>query len=419
MRPTRAELLVAVLATALSACSTSSPSPTASPSPLASNPMGIPAGTPIRIDLGVEMSADNRTVTLRFIGGPLLPATNPCYTEYAGWAGPAGDVLEVAVVLVVDVHPAPGTACPAVGMERDVEVQLDQQFIGLSFTDVLFGSLGTIERATDSAPTATGLPSSPTGELTLATLLSLLVIAPENRQGYDRDLFPTWTDADGDGCNARREVLIAESLTAATVGPGCSLTGGTWYSAYDGLTFTDIADVSIDHVVALAEAWDSGASGWDAARRERFANDLGVPWTLIGVSEPSNSAKSDLDPTDWLPDDANDRCDFVADWLAVKVRWSLTVDQREHDALADLAAACPGTTRALVLADSTGGSTGVSPTPAPSPGASGCDPAYPSVCIPPPPPDLDCADVTFRRFTVLPPDPHRFDGDGNGIGCEG
>jgi micrococcal nuclease len=47
-----------------------------------------------------------------------------------------------------------------------------------------------------------------------------------------------------------------------------------------------------------------------------------------------------------------------------------------------------------------------------------CDPAYPGVCIASPPPDLDCADITFRRFQVLPPDPHNFDGDHNGIGCE-
>ncbi len=244
-------------------------------------------------------------------------------------------------------------------------------------------------------------------------------MAPEDRQGYERSLFPTWSDADGDGCNTRREVLIAESLTPVTVGPGCSLTGGTWYSAYDGLTFTDIADVTIDHVVALAEAWDSGASGWGAARREALANDLGVPWTLIGVAEPSNSAKSDYDPADWLPPLAADHCTFIADWLVTKVRWTLTVDQREHDALAALAAGCAGTTRPLVLAPSTGFGFSANPTPAPSPGAAGCDSAYPSVCIPPPPPDLDCADVTFRRFTVLPPDPHRFDGDGDGIGCEG
>ena len=49
----------------------------------------------------------------------------------------------------------------------------------------------------------------------------------------------------------------------------------------------------------------------------------------------------------------------------------------------------------------------------------GCDPAYPDVCIASPPPDLDCGDIPHRRFAVLPPDPHRFDGDGDGIGCEG
>ena len=65
--------------------------------------------------------------------------------------------------------------------------------------------------------------------------------------------------------------------------------------------------------------------------------------------------------------------------------------------------------------------------PAPTPyvppaggGGSGgnCHPAYPSVCIPPAPPDLDCKDISYRRFQVLPPDPHRFDGDSDGIGCE-
>lgn len=47
-----------------------------------------------------------------------------------------------------------------------------------------------------------------------------------------------------------------------------------------------------------------------------------------------------------------------------------------------------------------------------------CDPSYPDVCVPPPPPDLDCKDIPYRRFRVLPPDPHKFDGDRNGIGCE-
>ena len=58
------------------------------------------------------------------------------------------------------------------------------------------------------------------------------------------------------------------------------------------------------------------------------------------------------------------------------------------------------------------------PAAAPVNVASGCDPSYPDACIPPSPPDLDCGDVAERRFTVYPPDPHRFDGDADGVGCE-
>lgn len=58
------------------------------------------------------------------------------------------------------------------------------------------------------------------------------------------------------------------------------------------------------------------------------------------------------------------------------------------------------------------------PVPTPMPTPSNCDPSYPTVCIPPPPPDLDCGDIPYRNFTVLPPDPHGFDSDGDGIGCE-
>lgn len=56
--------------------------------------------------------------------------------------------------------------------------------------------------------------------------------------------------------------------------------------------------------------------------------------------------------------------------------------------------------------------------PAPSPTPGNCSPSYPGVCIPPPPPDLDCGDISFRNFAVLPPDPHDFDTDNDGIGCE-
>ena len=155
----------------------------------------------------------------------------------------------------------------------------------------------------------------------------MLVTAPEHRTGYHHSLFRLWIDADGDGCDTRREVLIAEAIVAPVVGGGCSLTGGEWRSAYDGLTFTDASQLQIDHVVALAEAWDSGASAWTPDRRMRYANDLAVPWVLIAVSAASNQAKSDHDPAEWLPPDPADLCPFVSAWIAIKVRWHLTPEQ--------------------------------------------------------------------------------------------
>lgn len=205
-------------------------------------------------------------------------------------------------------------------------------------------------------PSETPLPSSsspasitPGAELTLAQLLAMLDTAAEDRAGYDRSLFRHWVDADGDGCNTRREVLITEAVAPPTIVGGCSLIGGRWLSLYDGLVFTDAAKLDIDHVVALGEAWDSGASAWSPDRRMAFANDLEVPWALIAVSAASNRSKSDEDPADWLPPDADDLCPFISAWIAVKVRWDLSVDERERDALADLIAECPGARMPLLV----------------------------------------------------------------------
>lgn len=264
------------------------------------------------------------------------------------------------------------------------------------------------------------MPSAGTLE-PLATLLSMLRVAPEDRTGYERSLFVHWIDADGNGCDTRREVLIAQAVVKPSVGAGCALTGGQWISLYDGLVLTDPAALQIDHVVALAEAWDSGASAWTPARREAYANDLDVPFALLAVSSATNQGKSDNDPADWLPPAPSAECPFLGDWIAVKVRWDLAVDPRELDALSTDIRDCPATEMPFEPAG-TAGETDSQPTGGPPPGATGaggrCDPAYPTVCIPPPPPDLDCGDIPFRNFKVLPPDPHRFDGDHDGIGCE-
>jgi Protein of unknown function (DUF1524) len=81
----------------------------------------------------------------------------------------------------------------------------------------------------------------------------------------------------------------------------CAVSRGRWVSSYDGATWIIPSDVDIDHVVALKEAWESGARTWSATNRQRFANDLGHGWTLEAVTDNVNASKGDRDPAAWLP----------------------------------------------------------------------------------------------------------------------
>lgn len=182
----------------------------------------------------------------------------------------------------------------------------------------------------------------------LRTAVSDLPTATEVRTGYSRDLFTHWIDADGDGCSTRNEVLISEADDPVTVGSGCALSGGRWYSYYDGASWTATSDVDIDHMVPLAEAWDSGARTWSSATRQAYANDLGDHRSLVGVTDNVNQAKSDQDPAEWLP--AQQVCRYVSEYVAVKHRWRLSVDAAEKAALASVADGCTNTTLTVTLA---------------------------------------------------------------------
>jgi uncharacterized protein DUF1524 len=178
----------------------------------------------------------------------------------------------------------------------------------------------------------------------LRTAVAGLPVATENRTGYDRDLFPHWIDADGDGCNTRYEVLIAEAVTSPSVGSGCTLSGGRWYSYYDNAYWTAPADLDIDHFVPLAEAWDSGARNWTTSRRQAFANDLGDSRSLVAVTDNVNQSKSDQDPAEWMPSYSSARCRYINEWVAVKLRWRLTVNSTEKTALTNFANSCSNVT---------------------------------------------------------------------------
>ncbi|GAB3949512.1 hypothetical protein GCM10028832_01700 [Streptomyces sparsus] len=127
---------------------------------------------------------------------------------------------------------------------------------------------------------------------TLADAVGLVRADVEVRTGYTRSAFRHRNSGDlADGCSTRNEVLLAEATTAPAVGAGCKLTGGTWLSYYDNHEVTDPGALDIDHMIPLAEAWDSGASTWTAARRKAYANDQarGLAGRGDGPHEPAEN----------------------------------------------------------------------------------------------------------------------------------
>ncbi|WP_419931493.1 HNH endonuclease family protein [Candidatus Poriferisodalis sp.] len=152
-------------------------------------------------------------------------------------------------------------------------------------------------------------------------LFERLRVAAEHRSGYDRDaLFNGWLYSGG--LSTRERVLRDERRS-----------DGNWLSVYDSAVVTEAAELDIDHLVPLAEAWESGGHLWTAATWARFANDLGDPRSLIAVSASTNRSKGARDPAEWWPPDAGYRCQYAADWIAVKTRWDLAVDLAERSAL--------------------------------------------------------------------------------------
>ncbi len=171
--------------------------------------------------------------------------------------------------------------------------------------------------------------------------------SPSSHTGYNRDLFNVWSDANGDGCDTRAEVLKLESASAVSAHGSCTIDTGSWYSAYDGTWFTNAGDIDIDHFVPLKEAWVSGAWAWTGTTRAAFGNDLGYAASLLAVSASSNRSKSDQDPARWLPPNSEFYCDYVATWVGVKWRWNLTVDSLERDTVTRILSSCSTLTVAV------------------------------------------------------------------------
>jgi hypothetical protein len=195
---------------------------------------------------------------------------------------------------------------------------------------------GTIQVLTSTAAAATppGIPSAATARSELATLT---VATAGAGTGYSRDLFPHWHIVSG-SCDTRETVLKRDG-TSVVQSSACAATSGRWFSPYDGATWTAAADVDIDHVVPLKNAWISGASSWTTAKRETYANDLTRP-QLIAVTDNVNSAKGDKSPDAWKPPLTSYYCTYARMWVAVKYYWALRITSAEKTALTSMLNTC-------------------------------------------------------------------------------
>lgn len=184
-----------------------------------------------------------------------------------------------------------------------------------------------------------------------SSIVEKITVEPESQIDYDRDLFGNWIDDDRDGCNTREEVLQAESLIPIGRDSNCKIISGEWYSAFDEIVTSDPSDLQIDHFVPLSEAWKSGAYLWTNETRLRFANDLEFEKSLIAVTGSSNSSKGNRDPANWMPSNSSYHCQYIVDWVLIKLRWSLSVDTEELSAINRISNECKFTDIDLTLPD--------------------------------------------------------------------
>lgn len=182
-----------------------------------------------------------------------------------------------------------------------------------------------------------------TGEA--AAFLKKLRVASPHRSGYERQVFGyRTTDDDGDGCDVREDVLARDLHNVKYKYAGsCKVRSGMLADPYTGLNIHFVrgrktsALVQIDHVVALQNAWESGAWNWTRSKRLKFGNDM---LNLLAVQGAANQEKGSASAAYWLPSNKSFRCDYVARQIAVKYKYGLTVTRAEKQSMAGILHNC-------------------------------------------------------------------------------
>lgn len=294
------------------------------------------------------------------------------------------------------------------------------------------------ELATFDGESSTFADTSVTsGRSALEVLESLPVKGRAAKTGYDRDEFgQRWLDIDRNGCDTRNDILAAQLERVVRAGP-CKVTSGMLADPYTGQSIEfergqeTSTLVQIDHVVALADAWQKGAQQLTADQRATFAND---PLNLIAADGSANAQKGAGDAATWLPSNKSFRCVYVARQVAVKATYGLWVTEAEHDAIERILIACPdepsGTSSFAAIAPEPEPVVELAPKPEPVKPAPAPVPVAPAPAPPKPAPAPAPKDVFYQNCDAVraagaapihegqPGYSRKLDRDGDGVGCE-
>ena len=214
-------------------------------------------------------------------------------------------------------------------------------------TNVQTETLAEVKNPYKAVDPATALaPDLATAKSELA---SLQVKERASKAGYSRDQFgPAWDDVDGNKCNTRDDILRRDltNVRFKVRTHACTVISGTLNDPYTGKTIEfkrgkkTSSAVQIDHVVALSNAWQTGAQDLTAEQRRQLAND---PENLLAADGPANQQKSDADAADWLPSNTAYRCTYVARQVHVKAKYKLWVTADEKKVMERVLNSCKDT----------------------------------------------------------------------------
>jgi hypothetical protein len=182
--------------------------------------------------------------------------------------------------------------------------------------------------------TTTGLPSTGTAR----SELNGLTVASRTHAGtYRSTLFPTWDIVSGT-CDTRESVIKQDGHDVKT-NTQCTALSGSWHTTYDGGVWDKVSSVTVDEMVPLKNAWESGAWDWTSDKRERFANDMKNP-QLTTINVDLAKLKGSKSPDAWKPPLTTDYCDYAKAWVQVKSFYTLTVTTAEKAALTSMLNSC-------------------------------------------------------------------------------